>query len=278
MATTIISASTRWPTGSPTTSGFGRRSAVTIPTRSWIRLRCVARSHASARTSPAPYFIVRTAISNPLRLLRALAGAVRGRGGVVCTGTPADAVEVDDHGYRVRTPGGGIVDSDRVVLCAGLGNARLGPSLGFSAPLRPQRGQNLITEKLPPLIHRPSAILRQVDEGEVQIGDSKEEVGYDEATTLDVSAGIAARAVRIYPELARVRINRSWAGLRILSPDGLPIYQQSPSHRGAFLVSCHSGITLGAAHARLLPRWLEGHSDAPDLEAFSESRFALPAA
>lgn len=215
---------------------------------------------------------------NPLRLLRALVGAVRQRGGVVHTGTPTNAIEAGDRGYRVHTPDGGVVHTDRVVLCAGLGNARLGPSLGFQAPLRPQRGQNLITEKLPPLMHRPSGTLRQVDEGGVQIGDSKEEVGYDETTTLDVMAGIADRAVRVFPELAHVRVNRSWGGLRILSSDGLPIYEQSSSHRGIFMVSCHSGITLGAAHARLVPRWLEGRSDAPDLEAFSESRFSLQAA
>jgi glycine/D-amino acid oxidase-like deaminating enzyme len=44
---------------------------------------------------------------------------------------------------------------------------------------------------------------------------------------------------------------------------------------GAYLVTCHSGITLAAAHARLLPAWIEGASDAPDLEVFSEARFAV---
>jgi glycine/D-amino acid oxidase-like deaminating enzyme len=44
---------------------------------------------------------------------------------------------------------------------------------------------------------------------------------------------------------------------------------------GAFLVTCHSGITLAAAHARLLPEWLEGREAAPDLEVFSEARFAV---
>ena len=43
------------------------------------------------------------------------------------------------------------VEAGRVILAAGLGNATLGPQLGFAAPVRPQRGQVLITEKLPPL-------------------------------------------------------------------------------------------------------------------------------
>ena len=61
----------------------------------------------------------------------------------------------------------------------------------------------------------------------------------------------------------------------MLSPDGLPIYQESPEMPGAFLVTCHSGITLAAAHARLLPDWLEGTDAAPELEVFGESRFAV---
>ena len=63
--------------------------------------------------------------------------------------------------------------------------------------------------------------------------------------------------------------------LRVLTPDGLPIYQESPTCPGAFLVTCHSGITLAAAHARLLPDWLEGTPNAPDLEVFREARFSL---
>ena len=68
---------------------------------------------------------------------------------------------------------------------------------------------------------------------------------------------------------------RSWGALRMLSPDGLPIYQESADMPGAYLVTCHSGITLAAAHARLLPDWLEGSDAAPDLEVFSEDRFAV---
>ena len=68
---------------------------------------------------------------------------------------------------------------------------------------------------------------------------------------------------------------RSWGALRILSPDGLPIYQESPDMPGAYLVTCHSGITLAAAHARYLPDGLEGTAAAPDLEVFSEHRFAV---
>lgn len=211
---------------------------------------------------------------NPLRLLRRLAAEVRRLGGRVVNGTHVSGITQTD-GFRISTRQGQTFGAARVVLAAGLGAASLGPELGFLAPIRPQRGQILITEKLPRLMNRPSGGIRQVDEGGVQIGASNEEVGFDDQTTLQITAKMAAEAVRTYPALARAKLVRSWAALRVLSPDGLPIYQKSKTHPGAFLVTCHSGITLSAAHARFLPDWLEDSKDAPDLEVFSELRFAV---
>lgn len=212
--------------------------------------------------------------ANPLKLLVALAADVRRLGGHVLTGkTVIDVAKPD--AFRVICSDGTSVTSNKVVLSAGLGAAKLGPTMGFKAPVRPQRGQVLITEKLPKLINRPSLIARQVDEGGIQIGATNEEVGLDDRVTQTGLSGLAAEAIAAYPALARAQLVRSWGALRILSPDGLPIYQQSAAMPGAYLVTCHSGITLAAAHARLLPDWLESSSEAPDLEVFSENRFAV---
>jgi glycine/D-amino acid oxidase-like deaminating enzyme len=212
--------------------------------------------------------------ANPLRLLKALADDVRRMGATVLNGKTVTEVTQPD-GFRIRCSDGTVTGAARVVLSAGLGAAELGPRLGFKAPIRPQRGQVLITEKLPKLINRPSLIARQVDEGGIQIGATNEEVGHDDRVTRTGLSGLASKAIAAYPALANAQLVRSWGALRVLSPDGLPIYQESASMPGAYLVTCHSGITLAAAHARLLPDWLEGTEAAPDLEVFSEDRFAV---
>lgn len=212
--------------------------------------------------------------ANPLRLLMALAAGVRRMGGHVLTGKTVTDV-TGTGGFRIACADGTTVGAGKVVLSAGLGAAELGPRLGFKAPVRPQRGQVLITEKLPKLINRPSLIARQVDEGGIQIGATNEEVGLNDGVTQPGLSGLAADAMAAYPALARAQLVRSWGALRVLSPDGLPIYQESADMPGAYLVTCHSGITLAAAHARLLPGWLEGAGDAPDLEVFGEARFAV---
>lgn len=212
--------------------------------------------------------------ANPLKLLMALAADVRRMGGLVLTGKTVTDV-TNQHGFRVTCDDGTCVDAGKVVLSAGLGAAQLGPKMGFKAPVRPQRGQVLITEKLPKMINRPSLIARQVDEGGIQIGATNEEVGLDDRVTQPGLSRLAAEAIAAYPALARAQLVRSWGALRVLSPDGLPIYQESAAMPGAYLVTCHSGITLAAAHARFLPDWLEGTDAAPNLEVFSEDRFAV---
>lgn len=212
--------------------------------------------------------------TNPLKLLMALADDVRRMGGLLLTGKTVTEVSKPDA-YRVQCHDGTIVEAGKVILSAGLGAADLGPKLGFKAPVRPQRGQVLITEKLPKMINRPSLIARQVDEGGIQIGATNEEVGFDDGVTQPGLSGLAAKAIAAYPELGKAQLVRSWAALRVLSPDGLPIYQESPDMPGCYLVTCHSGITLAAAHARDLPDWLERTDAAPDLEVFSEDRFTV---
>lgn len=213
---------------------------------------------------------------NPLKLLKVYTQAIRKLGGNIITGVTATRIDKQkDEKFYVELDIGERLRSDKLILAAGLGAAKLGPQLGFAAPVKPQRGQVLITEKMQKKIYRPSGIIRQVDEGGIQIGDSKENVGLDDGETMAVTAAIAERAIAVYPFLAQTRIVRSWGAIRIISPDGLPIYQQSATYSGAYLVSCHSGITLAAAHSFLLPHWLEGSADAPDLELFSEDRFEV---
>jgi glycine/D-amino acid oxidase-like deaminating enzyme len=212
--------------------------------------------------------------ANPLSLLRALSADVRRMGGRVVTSKFVSRVTKPDS-FRIECQDGTCVFSQKIILSAGLGSAQLGPQLGFIAPITPERGQVLITEKMPKLIRRPSLIARQVDEGGIQIGATNEDVGFDNRTTGTGIARLAADAVSAYPALAKVQVVRAWGALRVLSPDGLPIYQESATYPGAFLVTCHSGVTLAAAHARLLPAWFEKSQAAPNLEVFSENRFAV---
>jgi len=75
------------------------------------------------------------------------------------------------------------------------------------------------------------------------------------------------------PALRDVRAVRTWSALRVMSPDGFPIYEQSATCPGAFVVTCHSGVTLAAAHAlKMAPMIVNGMLD-EDMSPFSTRRF-----
>lgn len=216
---------------------------------------------------------------SPLRLLRALLQAFGAAGGRLCAGVHLDTIDHDDGGFTARA-GTRRFHAPRIVLAAGLGNRMLAPMVGLSAPVQPNRGQILVSERVQPFLRHPTLYVRQTGEGVVQIGDSKEDVGFDDGTTLAQLSRIAARAVRCFPLLAQVQVVRTWGALRVMSPDGFPIYDASTTRPGAFVVSCHSGITLAPQHAGPLVDWMRGRpvpaSTQAVLPTFTAERFGVP--
>jgi len=215
---------------------------------------------------------------NSLRLFRAQHIAFVRRGGTYLPGHPVDELAVlPQGGFDIRS-GDKRITAGQIVLAAGTGNARLAPMVGLQAPVRPQRGQAIVTEKTAPFLRYPTVTIRQTDEGSVMMGDSQEEAGFDTRTGLGVLGVIADRAVRTFPRIGALNVVRTWSALRVMTKDGFPIYQQSETPPGAFLCTCHSGVTLAAAHAlRIAPMIVAGVLD-DSLSAFHPRRFDVPAA
>lgn len=209
---------------------------------------------------------------SPLRLLRALFQGFANLGGELLPGVHVDAIEHRNGEFRVRTGATEHV-AGKLVLAAGLGNRALAPLVGLEAPVQPLRGQILVTERVQPFLRHPSLHVRQTGEGVVQLGDSKEDVGLDDGTTLAQLARIADRAIRCFPLLKSVNVVRTWGALRVMSPDGFPIYQASTSCPGAFVVTCHSGVTLASQHAGPLTDWIRGGPEPADITGFKAERF-----
>jgi glycine/D-amino acid oxidase-like deaminating enzyme len=150
--------------------------------------------------------------------------------------------------------------------------------VGLVAPVAPSKGQILVTEKARPFLRYPVSTIRQTDEGGVMLGDSQEDLGLDTRVTTPVLSVMAERAVRTFPLLAGLNVVRTWSASRVMSPDGFPIYDESSACPGAFVITCHSGVTLAAAHAlRLAPHIAAGALPA-ETAPFHARRFDVPAA
>jgi hydrogen cyanide synthase HcnC len=214
---------------------------------------------------------------NSLKLFRALHDARATRGVLYRANRPVETI-ASRGGAFVLSGSWGELRAEKVVLAAGIGNARLAPQVGLNAPVRPQRGQIIVTEKARPFLNHPLVTVRQTDEGGVMIGDSLEETGFENVATTSVTATMADRAVRMFPMLAGLNVVRTWSALRVMSQDGFPIYDQSATHPGAFVVTCHSGVTLAANHAFDVAPQIAAGRLADDLLPFSARRFHVPQA
>lgn len=210
--------------------------------------------------------------TSPLKLLRALVQAFQSCGGELAAGERVQGIEHRGGSFFVKA-GGRTHGCARLVLAAGLGNRELAPLVGLSAPVQPNRGQILVTERLQPFLKHPTLYVRQTGEGVAQIGDSKEDVGLDDGTTIEQLSRIAARAVKCFPLLAGVNIVRTWGALRVMTPDALPIYEASALCPGAFLVTCHSGVTLAGQHAGPIVDWIRGGAEPVPIRGLKAARF-----
>jgi glycine/D-amino acid oxidase-like deaminating enzyme len=210
---------------------------------------------------------------NPLYLLRALAQAVVMQGGNLLHNHKVSAIEAEAGGFKVYSRENPTLATKKLVIAAGLGAQHLAPMVGLQGHVKPVRGQVLVTERMAPRLQVPTIYARQTGDGTFLLGDSQEDVGYDKGTSQSVMAMIAARAVRTFPFLANVKLVRAWGALRVMSPDGLPVYQQSKQHPGAFVVNCHSGITLAAYHATELARSIARGILPNEVASFCGSRF-----
>lgn len=243
-----------------------------------IRIELLSRDEALGREPNLSPSIIAATFSpidgnvNPLRLVDAYRRAAQRHGARYSFYNPVLDIQ-EGHGRFEVITHLGVVTCKRLVLAAGPWSAQLGRMVGISIPVRPVRGQILVTEPVQPLLRYTMSGLRQTQNGEMLIGYSKEEVGYDRRTTLRVIRQTAAMAVRYVPSLRNVRIVRAFSGLRAMPQDELPILGSVPGHPGLYVAAMHSGYTLSPLVGVLMSELiLDGDTSIP-IDEYQITRF-----
>jgi glycine/D-amino acid oxidase-like deaminating enzyme len=216
---------------------------------------------------------------NPLLLCRAFAVGARRRGARFVVGAAVEEIyHASGRVSAVRTTEGAI-RCEHVVNAAGAWAAGVGSMVGLRLPVEPARGQMLVTEPVPRFIRHvvsgaePSA--RQTRRGNVIIGSTVENAGFDKRVTTGTIAEFAAGVLPHFPRLAGLDVIRAWAGLRPATPDHKPIIELAAEPAGFCLAVGHSrrGICYAAGTGQLVADLITGRAPAPWSRAFSLSRF-----
>jgi glycine/D-amino acid oxidase-like deaminating enzyme len=160
-----------------------------------------------------------------------------------------------------------------LILAGGTWSRDLGKLLGITIPVNQLRGQILVSEPLKPFLNYTISGLRQANNGEVLIGYSMEQAGFDRSTTLDVIQETANMALQYVPSLRNAKIVRAFSGIRAMPEDGFPIIGKVPGVENLYVAATHSGITLSPLIGTLLTELiLDGETSIP-IDRYSLSRF-----
>jgi hydrogen cyanide synthase HcnC len=216
---------------------------------------------------------------NPYRLADALRAGARALGATVLPHTEVTGV------VRAGSHIVGVETADRTIGCEVLVNAagswagRVAALAGIDVPVMPVRGQIVCTETLPKTltacVSTTDCYLAQKRHGEVIVGSTTEEAGFDAGTTADAARRLSAGAIRAVPRLAQVSVKRVWAGLRPGTPDELPILGPVDGVTG-YLNACghfRTGILNAPLTGLVIAELAAGEQPSHPIEPFLLSRF-----
>lgn len=209
---------------------------------------------------------------NPLALLKALHIGINRSGGSFFPETTVSHLHYKKDSFIATTPRGSY-SSAKIILAAGNGITSLAAMLGMRIPVSPQQGQLLVTERVQPCLSMPISGIQQTSEGSFVVGLSNRNVGFNTDMDTALMKQMAQRVVNAFPLLSKLRIVRGWSSLRVLSPDGLPIYQKSDSCPGAYAVTSHSGVSLAPMHQSHIVDWIVDGIEPDNFQTFSARRF-----
>jgi len=247
---------------------------------------------------------------NPFRLTLGYAHAARKLGAALVTGTEVHTLlRRRNRIVGVRT-GAGDLEAECVILAGGAWSGALATTANVRVPVTPRQGMVVVTEPAPfRLRHVLKPIkadrdmwrfsqpwphdapgkpdydpnlppgkgmgIAQMAAGNLVIGSTSRFVGMDRAPALAGIRYILDHAVRIAPAVAKLRVLRTWAGLRPYTPDGLPLLGPAPGVDGLVLATGHdgSGIGMSPVSARLVAAAVTKSDPPLPLEPFDPRRF-----
>jgi D-amino-acid dehydrogenase len=190
-----------------------------------------------------------------------------------------DVTTSDDRVVGVRTARGDL-DVDHVVLAAGAWSSEVARLLGERVPMLPARGLSLTVDRphvgprRPMLLGEDHVAVAPMDD-ELRLSAWFQLNNFDTKPSFERTERIVTIARRRLQLDDSLVVRRRWAGLRPVTPDGVPIIGPASRWRNVTIAAGHgmTGLTLGPGTGRLVAQLSCGERPAIDVDRFSPSRF-----
>jgi glycine/D-amino acid oxidase-like deaminating enzyme len=214
----------------------------------------------------------------PRKLMEALRAACKMRQVEIRNGLRVH--EIIRHGDRiegVRTDSG-TIKADVVVIASGARTSEIA-GLCPRLPITPRKGQILSLITPTPMFQRlirwEHAYLMQRRGGELVVGATNEDAGFDRSLTPSGISGLLERVQQLSSCTAKFAIKEMWTGLRPSTPDGLPVL----GHAGNGLIYAtghyRNGILLAPITASIVTALMMKRPSPIPLEPYSPARFEV---
>ena len=216
-------------------------------------------------------------LADPVLLVRQFAEAATRHGAQIRTGTAATGLVLDGGRVRGILTRDGQIRCEAVVNAAGVQAPAVGEWAGIRIPIRPDRGQQVLLERTSPVLGAavygriPAA---QVAAGHILLGGVREDVGLDRRVTIEGLGLICREAAEMIPPARSLNVERTFAGLRPVPLDGLPILGPAPGVAGLILANLHAGFTLSVFVGALITELITTGRIPTLMEPYGLGRFA----
>ena len=222
-------------------------------------------------------------VRNPWHI-RALVAACESIGVKLFTQTPIIRMQASGNRIQSAINESGIEhQAGNYLFASGAWTDRLLSPLGIRTGVHPVRGQIVLFRPSQPLLRRIVNIDKQYlvprEDGRILAGSTEEpEAGFEKRTTEAGINGLIRFATELVPALASAPIEKTWAGLRPGSMDGLPYLGRLPGFENAYVAAGHfrAGIQLSPATARVMCELLTDRIPSIPLDDFRVNRPPSP--
>lgn len=226
-------------------------------------------------------------ILDPTEIINHMAESARANGADIETGVAVTDVVVEDGSVAgIRTTDGD-VEAATVINAAGPWAPEINDMAGVTAPLRHTQGPILVLQanrshRVPLTFFEDKVYVRQEGADDLLAGRFARDyadtarLDPDHARPIEESFYLTVADVvdRYFSSLSDVRILNEWNGLRTVTPDGLPIVDDTPVDGYLLAVGMSGyGVTTAPAIGDLLARWLRNGEKPELLEGLSLGRF-----
>lgn len=241
----------------------------------WLEPAAVKRLEPALAPVAGAVLHPRDGAVDNVALLDVLERAIAGSAGVARYPTTAVALERGAARAAVGLATGERLEAPVIVLAAGAWSAGIA-GLPRALPIEPARGQMIALDArvLHHVVFSEHAYLVP-RAGSTLAGATMERVGFDATTTAEALDTLRARAGEIASSLRGAGVAASWAGLRPMTPDGLPIIGADPEWPMLLYAAGHSrnGILMAPVTGDVIAALAGGEEPSFDLSPFDVRRF-----